>query len=188
MSTQTEAQHPQDAINAAAPAFSPLAEKLLKALQALTRNNTPHPCGGFTTCDMQWMMASITDTRSELLEALSELEDAKLIRYAGDDEEAAHGSCWELRIPGPAVGAQPAIPKTVASVTSVPVDLYATIKKSSKYYGQDHARATGKPSPWLVRFVDSRDSYGFHGNGNQYRREDLTFWVKATDGTLVKLS
>lgn len=62
--------------------------------------------------------------------------------------------------------------------------LYATIKASSKYAYQ--GRYTGKPVAMRVTRIENTD-YAFHlDNGNRYRREDLTFFVR--DGErLVKL-
>jgi hypothetical protein len=62
--------------------------------------------------------------------------------------------------------------------------LFAVIKSSSKYAYQ--GRYTGKPVAMRVTRVENSD-YAFHlENGNRYRREDLTFFVR--DGErLVKL-
>jgi hypothetical protein len=62
--------------------------------------------------------------------------------------------------------------------------LFAVIKSSSKYAYQ--GRYTGKPVAMRVTYLEPGD-YAFHlENGNRYRREDLTFYVK--DGErLVKL-
>lgn len=54
--------------------------------------------------------------------------------------------------------------------------LYAMIKPSSKYAYQ--GRYTGKPVAMRVTFLENTD-YPFHlENGNRYRREDLTFYVR----------
>jgi hypothetical protein len=62
--------------------------------------------------------------------------------------------------------------------------LYAMIKSSSKYAYQ--GRYTGKPVAMRVTCLEESE-YTFHlENGNRYRREDLTFYVR--DGErLVKL-
>ena len=67
------------------------------------------------------------------------------------------------------------------------MELYATIRKSSKYAYQGADRATGKPILFPVRAIQD-DAYAFRLNGNQYRREDLHFWVKTPAGKLVKLN
>jgi hypothetical protein len=62
--------------------------------------------------------------------------------------------------------------------------LYAVIRSASKYAYQ--GRYTGKPVAMRVTFMEEGE-YAFHlENGNRYRREDLTFYVR--DGArLVKL-
>lgn len=62
--------------------------------------------------------------------------------------------------------------------------LFAVIRSSSKYAYQ--GREGGKPVAMRVTFLENSD-YAFHlENGNRYRREDLTFYVR--DGErLVKL-
>lgn len=63
--------------------------------------------------------------------------------------------------------------------------LFALIKASSKYAYQ--GRYTGKPVAMRVTEIEA-DEYAFHlENGNRYRREDLTFYVRTLDGQLVKL-
>jgi hypothetical protein len=65
--------------------------------------------------------------------------------------------------------------------------LFALIKASSKYAYQ--GRYTGKPVAMRVTATNARnDAYAFRlENGNDYRREDLTFYVKGLDGKLIKL-
>lgn len=54
--------------------------------------------------------------------------------------------------------------------------LFAVIKSSSKYAYQ--GREDGKPVALRVTFLEASD-YAFHlENGNRYRREDLTFYVR----------
>lgn len=63
--------------------------------------------------------------------------------------------------------------------------LCAVIKASSKYAYQ--GRYTGKPVAMRVTELEPGE-YAFHlENGNRYRREDLTFYVRNLDGQLVKL-
>ena len=67
--------------------------------------------------------------------------------------------------------------------------LYAVIKRSSKYayQGQDER---GKPLAMEVEELEHEGSeYPFRlENGNRYRREDLTFYVREEKtGRLVKL-
>jgi hypothetical protein len=64
--------------------------------------------------------------------------------------------------------------------------LYALIKAASKYayQGQDQA---GKSFALRITHMEESD-YAFHlENGNRYRREDLTFYVRNLDGQLIKL-
>jgi len=63
--------------------------------------------------------------------------------------------------------------------------LFAVIRSSSKYAYQ--GRYTGKPVAMRVTHLEESTDYAFHlENGNRYRREDLTFFVR--DGErLVKL-
>ena len=62
--------------------------------------------------------------------------------------------------------------------------LYAVIRASSKYAYQ--GRYTGRPVAMRVTHLENSD-YPFNlDNGNRYRREDLTFYVKAGE-RFVKL-
>jgi hypothetical protein len=65
--------------------------------------------------------------------------------------------------------------------------LFALIKSSSKYAYQ--GRYTGKPVAMRVTATNARnEAYAFRlENGNDYRREDLTFYVRNPDSQLVKL-
>jgi hypothetical protein len=76
--------------------ISPFTVRMLKALQRLHRERQPHPCGGFTTDDMQWQMGTAFTAQETLYEALDELAKARLIRFAGFDDEDAIGTCYEL--------------------------------------------------------------------------------------------
>ena len=66
------------------------------------------------------------------------------------------------------------------------MNLYATIKKSSKYAHQGRSEADGKLILFPVQEIQN-GSYAFRMNGNQYRREDLNFYVKSPRGELIKL-
>lgn len=72
------------------------AARMLNALQRLTAECEPHPCGGFTTDDMQWRMGTAFTPDSTLYAALDELQEARLIRLTGYDEEDAIGTCYEV--------------------------------------------------------------------------------------------
>lgn len=63
-----------------------------------------------------------------------------------------------------------------------PVQVYATIKRSSKYRDQQRGG-----SPFPVHFDDYHTGYIVFGGANQYRVEDLRFYIKA-GGRFVVLS
>jgi hypothetical protein len=64
--------------------------------------------------------------------------------------------------------------------------VYAVIRPSSKYAHQ--GRESGKQVAMKVARLDAGDEYAFHlENGNRYRREDLTFYVRNHDGKFIKL-
>ncbi|WP_043582322.1 hypothetical protein [Geminisphaera colitermitum] len=71
--------------------------------------------------------------------------------------------------------------------TSGPFTLFATIKKSSKYYRQGLGD-DNKPYAFKIRQIDDFGDYRFHGNSNQYRAEDLIFWIKKSDGKFTRIS
>jgi hypothetical protein len=77
--------------------LSPFADKMLKALRKLHTECVQHPCGGFTTDDLQWRMGIAFTSDEDLHAAIEELEAAKLIRFAGFDDEDAIGVCYALR-------------------------------------------------------------------------------------------
>lgn len=83
--------------------LTPFADKMLTALQRLSKEREPHPCGGYTTDDMQWRMGVAFTAQETLTDALDELEQARLIRMAGFDDEDAIGTCYEL-IPAKPIG------------------------------------------------------------------------------------
>ena len=63
--------------------------------------------------------------------------------------------------------------------------LYAAIRPNSKYAYQ--GRVEGKPVAMRVTQLEASD-YAFHlENGNRYRREDLTFYVRGLGAELLKL-
>jgi hypothetical protein len=74
-----------------------LAEKMLKALRGLAKECVPHPCGGYTTDDMEWRMGTAFTGTEALTEALDELQKSNLVRYAGYDDNDAIGHCYELK-------------------------------------------------------------------------------------------
>lgn len=67
------------------------------------------------------------------------------------------------------------------------MELYATIKKTSEYAHQGHNPENGQAILFPVESIQD-DHYAFRLNCNQYRREDLTFWVKTPRGRLVRLN
>ena len=90
---------------------------MLAALKRLTKQCEPHPCGGFTTDDMQWRMGTAFTPDETLWATLDELTAAHLIRYCGNDDDDAIGSCYEL-LPnsmfGPKCPAERATPRDTA--------------------------------------------------------------------------
>lgn len=82
------------------PPLSPFAEKMLKALRLLTKEREQHPCGGFTTDDIQWRLGTAFTPQETLDSALEELELHRLIRFAGFDDDDAIGTCYALREEG----------------------------------------------------------------------------------------
>lgn len=76
--------------------LTPLASDLLRALKLLEAGYQAHPCGGFTTDDMQWRLGIAFTLESDLTAAIEELEEQKLIRYAGFDESDGIGHCYEV--------------------------------------------------------------------------------------------
>jgi hypothetical protein len=76
--------------------LSLFADKMLVALKRLTSECEAHPCGGFTTDDMQWRMGLAFTPEETLWAALDELTEARLIRYCGDDDKDAIGTCYEI--------------------------------------------------------------------------------------------
>lgn len=64
--------------------------------------------------------------------------------------------------------------------------VYAVIRASSKYAYQ--GRESGQLVAMLVTHLDDGDEYAFYlENGNRYRREDLTFYVRSSEGEFIKL-
>ena len=75
-------------------ALSHFAAKLLAALQRLTREREQHPCGGFNIDDMRWQMGLVFAPDDTMHEAMDELLNARLILFAGYDENAVYESCY----------------------------------------------------------------------------------------------
>lgn len=81
------------------PSLAPFAERMLAALRLLTKESSAHPCGGFTTDDMQWRMGVAFTDSETLWGALDELERSGLILFAGEDETYENGVCYALNRP-----------------------------------------------------------------------------------------
>ena len=80
---------------------------------------------------------------------------------------------------------EPSAERAAARAEGKTLVLFALIKTSSKYAYQ--GRYTGRPVAMRVTYLEPGE-YAFHlDNGNRYRREDLTFYVRTLDGQLVKL-
>jgi len=93
---QTDTLKPESPDGFAPATGSALASKLLNALRKLTKECVPHPWGGFTTDDMKWRIGTAFTGEEALTAALDELQAAKLIRYAGYDDEDAIGHCYAI--------------------------------------------------------------------------------------------
>jgi hypothetical protein len=102
-------------------ALSPFAARMLTALQKLTKECEPHPCGGFTSDDMQWRMGTAFTPDKTLWETLDELTTARLIRHCGDDDEDAIGTCYEL-LPPHALVSAPAHPLPTSQLNCLFLD------------------------------------------------------------------
>lgn len=77
-------------------------------------------------------------------------------------------------------------PAQVFITESIGFPVYAVIRASSKYAHQ--GRAGGQAMAMKLTHVDAGDEYAFHlENGNRYRREDLSFYVRTQDGKFLKL-
>ncbi len=66
------------------------------------------------------------------------------------------------------------------------VELFAKIKRTSKYYYQG-LDENGTPRAFKIEAI----KYGSHSirmNSNNYRCQDLTFWVKDAKGQLIPLA
>ncbi len=75
-----------------------------------------------------------------------------------------------------------ASPDFVEPAMEPPTQLYASIKRSSKYHYQQRSK-----DPFPVHVGGSGGGYCVFGNANQYRIEDLRFYVKVGD-RMVALS
>jgi len=67
------------------------------------------------------------------------------------------------------------------------VELFATIKQTSKYYyqGLDEHKT---PRAFRVDAIQECDTHHIRMNNNNYRCRDLSFWVKGVEGDLIPLS
>lgn len=52
--------------------------------------------GGFTTDDMEWRMGTAFTGEDALTAALDELQESRIIRYAGYDDDDAIGNCYAI--------------------------------------------------------------------------------------------
>jgi len=69
------------------------------------------------------------------------------------------------------------------------MELYATIRETSKYARQGAEAGTGKAILFPVDGIqDDCCGYLFRLNSNQYRQKDLHFRVKTPGGELVQLN
>lgn len=66
---------------------------------------------------------------------------------------------------------------------NTPQQIYATIKRSSKYYGQ---AAPGAPFP--VCISEAYDNYVVRGNNNRYRLADVWLQIRNDDGSYMRIS
>lgn len=71
----------------------------LVALEKLSEECVPHPCGGFTTDDVEWRLGTAFTPQAQLDAAIEELTRQGRIRFAGHDENDAVGACYELAPP-----------------------------------------------------------------------------------------
>lgn len=99
MSTQTDNRKPESPAGftpSGGSGLSSFAEKILGAMRRLTKERVPHPCGGFTTDDLEWQMGTAFTPQEKLDDAIEQLSAAHLIRHAGYDDDDAIGHCYEL--------------------------------------------------------------------------------------------
>jgi hypothetical protein len=74
-----------------------------------------------------------------------------------------------------------------------PYKLFATIKRSSKYYHQglsDPTDSKSKPvafEVFAINAIPDCDGYDYRFNSNQYRREDIDLWIQLPGGKLKRL-
>ncbi len=66
------------------------------------------------------------------------------------------------------------------------VELFAKIKRTSKYYYQGLDQ-NGKPRAFKIDAIQY-GSHSFRMNSNNYRSQDLTFWVKGVEDNLIPLA
>lgn len=65
--------------------------------------------------------------------------------------------------------------------------LFATIKRTSKYAHQQMKDSAGKPIKFEIVF-HGHWNHGIRGNDNNYSLEDLNVYVKCNNGEFVRLS
>jgi hypothetical protein len=78
-----------------APKLSPLAEELLAALRAAPAKWQPRANGGWNIDDMRLGIGRPFEDENAIYEALDELTNRGLVRFAGFDESLAYESCYE---------------------------------------------------------------------------------------------
>lgn len=69
-----------------------------------------------------------------------------------------------------------------------PFELWARLRKSSKYYRSQGLNEAGKPIVFPITTVNAidHDGFCFRGRGNVYRAEDLSFCIMVA-GKLLSL-
>ncbi len=67
------------------------------------------------------------------------------------------------------------------------VELFATIKRTSKYYYQGLDK-NKKPRAFKIEAIQQCDTHNIRMNNNNYRSQDLTFLVKGVEGDLIPLA
>ena len=67
------------------------------------------------------------------------------------------------------------------------VQLYASIKRTSKYYYQGLDK-NKKPRAFKIEAIQQCDTHHIRMNNNNYRWQDLTFLVKGVEGDFILLA
>lgn len=78
-----------------APKLSPLAERLLAALRRSPGKWEPRANGGWNIDDLRLEIGSPFEDENDVYEALDELTNRRLARFAGYDPSLAYESCYE---------------------------------------------------------------------------------------------